>query len=129
MMHKLIIVVLTAVMGFHLGPAQDETINKLEKAISEGNVTQLMEQLDQQTEVVTPYADGVYSKNQAAQLLKTFFAKHPCESFAIGHRGNSAGGAIFVIGTYTSRAEEYRVNIFLQQKGRQFLIQGISFEN
>lgn len=109
--------------------AQEEDVQKLVEAMKDNNVEILTSMFDQSIEVVTPYADGVYSQKQAAQVLKSFFSKHPCSSFELGHTGNSSGGSKFVIATYVSGSNTYRLSVFLKKAGEGYLIQGLSFED
>lgn len=109
--------------------AQDEVVDRIAKAIEKNSVSQLSSMFDHSIEVVTPYADGVYSQNQASQVLKAFFSKHPCDRFVLDHMGNSSAGAKFVIASYFSGKNEYRVSVFLKKDESSYLIQGLSFED
>ncbi len=109
--------------------AQEELVDEIAKSIKSNSVEALTNMFDQSVEVVTPYADGVYSQKQAAQVLKAFFSKHPCDEFKLGHTGNSSGGSKFVIASYISGDKEYRVSLFLKTSGKGYLIQGLSFED
>ena len=108
--------------------AQSTSIDKITEGIRNGSVSQLSPYFDSSLEIVTPDSDGVYSQNQAGQVLKTFFLKYPCKGFEISHTGNSAGGSKFLIGSYQSNSVTFRVSVFLKKSGENFLIQELTFE-
>ncbi|MFY0644765.1 MAG: DUF4783 domain-containing protein [Bacteroidia bacterium] len=108
---------------------QDAVVKQIEAALLSGDVSKISTYFDSSIEVVTPDTDGVYSQNQASQVLKSFFNQYPCSSYTVGHTGNSAGGSKFIIGSYTSKGQTFRVSIFLKKVGENYLIQGLSFED
>ena len=108
---------------------QEAVVKQIESALLHGDVSKISTYFDSSIEVVTPDTDGVYSQNQASQVLKSFFNQYPCESYEVGHTGNSAGGSKFIIGSYVSNGETFRVSIFLKIVGENYLIQGLSFED
>ena len=108
--------------------AQDASIEEIKKDIRGGKADALSAFFDHSLEIVTPETDGVYSQNQAIQVLKTFFNKYPCSSLDINHTGNSTGGAKFLIGTYESNGTTFRLSVFLKKVNQNFVIQQLSFE-
>ena len=58
-----------------------------------------------------------YSKTQAQFVLEDFFAKNSPKSFTKNHEGNSAGGMMYVIGTYSSSTGNFRVYSLLKPDG------------
>jgi hypothetical protein len=73
-------------------------------------------------------SDGVYSKTQAEMVLKNFFVKYPCNSFAISHRGQSGGNNSFAIGAYKSGTNNFRVTIYVKEMSGKSLIHELKFE-
>lgn len=108
--------------------AQADLSSEIQAAIKSGDVQKISSYFQGSVEIITPDSDGVYSQKQAQQVLKTFFRKYPCSKMEISHTGNSAGGAKFMIGTYTSDGTSLRISIFLKKAGQKFLIQGLTFE-
>ncbi|MBR9859229.1 DUF4783 domain-containing protein [bacterium] len=108
--------------------AQSSISDKLGGLIQAGDEHGLRSYFDQSVEIITPENDGVYSQNQAEQVLKSFFNKYPCNDFKVDHLGSSAGGSQFVIGTYNSGSKSFRTSIFLKQVDQKFLIQELTFE-
>ena len=128
-MARTLIFLFTITFGIGGLMAQEADMDRLVKAMENNSVEELTAMFDHSIEMVTPYAEGVYSQKQAAQVLKSFFSKHPCTSFALDHTGNSSGGSKFVIASYQSGGANYRVSIFLKKEGDGYLIQGLSFED
>jgi hypothetical protein len=60
--------------------------------------------------------------------MKNFFAKSAPVSFSVNQKGNSAGGAQFLIGTYKTKTETLNVYILLKPVNNQLLIQQMRFE-
>lgn len=108
--------------------AKEASIDKITASIRSGDVVELSQYFDESLEIITPESDGVYSQNQAVQVLKTFFQKYPCSSFDLSHTGNSAGGSKFLIASYVSGNNTFRVSVFLKKEGENFLIQELTFE-
>lgn len=104
------------------------SIEEIKSGINTAQVDVLSAHFDESLEIITPDSDGVYSQNQAKQVLKAFFKKYPSSGFSVNHTGNSAGGSKFLVGTYQSGNNSFRVSVFLKKVGNDFLIQELSFE-
>ncbi|MFZ4546980.1 MAG: DUF4783 domain-containing protein [Bacteroidales bacterium] len=97
-------------------------------AIKAGNSKDLAVYFGSTVEIILPGSDGAFSKAQAEMIMKNFFAKTPPISFTVNQKGNSAGGAQFIIGTYKSKAETLNVYILMKPVSNQLMIQQIHFE-
>jgi len=97
-------------------------------AIKTGNAKDLAKNFSQTVEIRIPGSDGAFSKAQAEMILKDFFAKSPPISFVVNQKGNSAGGAQFIIGTYKNKAQSLNVYILLKPNANQMQIQQLHFE-
>jgi hypothetical protein len=97
-------------------------------AIKAGNSKELAQYFGPTVEIILPGVDGGFSKAQAEMIMKDFFAKSAPVAFAVNQKGNSAGGAQFIIGTYKSKTETLNVYILLKPVSNQLLIQQIHFE-
>ncbi len=109
----------------HEPPGLTENITA---AIKSGNSKELAKYFGPTVEIILPGIEGAFSKAQAEMIMKDFFAKSAPVSFAVNQKGNSTGGAQFIIGTYKSKAELLIVNILLKPVSGQLLIQQIHFE-
>ena len=72
--------------------------------------------------------EEMYSKAQAEQLLKDFFAKNNPVSFSIIHTGISKEGSKYAIGNLaTSNGIIYRTYFYVKQSGNGSYIQELRF--
>ena len=72
--------------------------------------------------------EGVYSKSQAALVLKDFFQKNPGNSFDFFFKGKETNEGTFAIGKYTSKAGEFRVTIHFKNISGAFRIESLAIE-
>jgi hypothetical protein len=105
------------------GPAESITA-----AIKAGNSAELAKYFGPTLEIILPGSEGVFSKAQAEIIMKDFFSKSAPVSFVVNQKGNSAGGAQFIIGTYKSKTESLNVYILLKPVSNQLMIQQLHFE-
>jgi len=103
-------------------------IENITSAIKAGNSKELAKYFGPTMEIILPGSDGTFSKAQAEMIMKDFFAKSAPVSFVVNQKGNSAGGAQFIIGTYKSKNEMLNVYILLKPVSNQLMIQQIHFE-
>ena len=73
--------------------------------------------------------EGNYSRQQASQILKDFFAKHPVKDFRIIHRGEAKDGSKYAIGTLSTNLGSFRVYFLIKKSGDKMLMQQLRFEN
>ena len=55
--------------------------------------------------------NGDYSKIQAEYILKEFFMKYPPVDFYLLHQAGLPGPAVFYVGSYQAKSEQFRVLI------------------
>jgi hypothetical protein len=103
-------------------------VDDITAAIRMGNSKELAKYFAPSLEIILPGSDGTFSKAQAEMIMKDFFAKSASVSFVVNQKGNSAGGAQFIIGTYKSKSEKLNVYILLKPVANQLMIQQIHFE-
>ncbi len=103
-------------------------IEDISAAIRAGNSKDLAKYFGPTLELILPGSDGAFSKAQAEMVMKDFFAKSAPVSFSINQKGNSAGGAQFIIGTYKNKNEKLNVYILLKPVSNQLMIQQMHFE-
>lgn len=73
--------------------------------------------------------EEVFSKAQAEQVLRDFFAKNTPRSFNLIHKGVSKEGAKYAIGTLvTAQGAQYRTYFYIRQSGTGEFIQELRFE-
>lgn len=103
-------------------------VENITAAIKAGNSKELAKYFGPTIEIILPGSDGAFSKAQAEMIIKDFFTKSAPVSFTVNQKGNSAGGAQFIIGTYKSKNELLNVYILLKPVSNQLMIQQMHFE-
>ena len=103
-------------------------VEDITSAIKAGSSKDLAKYFGPTLEIILPGSEGTFSKAQAEMIMKDFFAKSVPVSFVVNQKGNSAGGAQFIIGTYKNKSEKLNVYILLKPVSNQLMIQQIHFE-
>jgi hypothetical protein len=67
----------------------------------------------------------MYSKAQAKQIMQKFFSQNKAVNNQIIHNGTSNTGSKFVVFSYKTDKEEFRITVFLKQIESDFQIQEI----
>lgn len=75
-----------------------------------GSATTVSAYFAQNVDVSLLNKENLYSKSQAEQVLKTFFADHRPSNFVINHEGQSSNAKYF-IGTLTTSNGTFRITI------------------
>lgn len=87
---------------------------KISETIGKGNYLLLSRHFDETIEINLLGQEGIYSKIQAEQILRTFFENHKPVSFEIIHRGER-GHSQYLIGLMNSRYERFRVYLLIRE--------------
>jgi hypothetical protein len=103
-------------------------VESISAAIKAGNSKELAKYFGPTVEIILPGSEGAFSKAQAEMIMKDFFSRSAPTSFVVNQKGNSAGGAQFVIGTYKNKNEILNVYLLLKPVSNQLLIQQMHFE-
>jgi len=103
-------------------------VENITAAIKGGNSKELAKYFGPTVEIILPGSEGAFSKAQAEMIMKDFFARSVPVSFIVNQKGNSAGGAQFIIGTYRNKNEILNVYILLKPVSNQLMIQQMHFE-
>lgn len=111
-----------------LGPGF-EVHDEIGAAIKSGSAESVTKYFAPMVDLTIIDKEGNYSKQQAGQILKDFFAKHPVKDFRILHRGEAKDGSKYAIGTLTSNDGSYRVYFLIKKSGDKMLMQQLRFEN
>ena len=132
-MYKLIISVLfTSIVATHSSEAclpQDNVLtDNIKKAFASGNAKEVSAYFDASLKLAIKEKEGVYSKNQAEQIIKIFMDQNPPVKFEVKHCRDSAKGATFIIGTLSTQKGPYRISILLQKRGDTYLIHNLKIE-
>ena len=110
------------------GLAAADILDSIGSAIGSGNAAAVAQYFDTTVDITIDDKESMYSKSQAQIVVQDFFGKSQVRSFAINHRGSSAGGKQFGIGTLSTASGQYRVYYLVMQKNGTHLIQEMRFE-
>lgn len=108
--------------------ARADVFDDVAAAIKTANAAKVATYFAPNVELRVGDKSGNYSKSQAEVVLKDFFDKNPVRNFKLIHRGSSAQGAQYAIGTYEAAQGVYRVYIYLKNTNGSSVIQELSFE-
>jgi len=88
-----------------------------------GNAEELSKFFHSNVELIILDKEDVYSRSQAEQIIRKFFAEHKTESFKIIFEGGKENSR-YAIGGLQASAEKYRVYILMKnQDGSPFIHQ------
>jgi hypothetical protein len=105
-----------------------DILDHIGNAIRSGNAAAIAQYFDANVDLTILEKESIYSKQQAQMVIQDFFAKNPVSSFTIIHRGSSAQGSTYGIGTLIAGGQTFRVYYFVKQKNEGYLIQEMRFE-
>lgn len=105
-----------------------DILDNIGAAIRSGNAAAIAQYFDNNVDLTILDKESIYSRQQAQMVIQDFFMKYPVSSFTIIHRGSSAQGSTYGIGTLVAGGQVFRVYYFVKQKNNAFLIQEMRFE-
>ncbi len=105
-----------------------DVLDTIGSTIRSGNAVALSEYFDASVDVTILDKESVYSKAQAQMVVRDFFLKYPITSFSLIHRGTSAEGSQYGIGTMASSGGSFRVYFLVRNKTGVSLIKELRFE-
>ena len=131
-MKKLAVFLLCA-LAMLAGPsasAQEEGYDvfiPIAKYISQGDAVRLSAWFADNLEISVISSTNDSSKNQARQILKSFFDNYTPRSFNITHKASRANMK-YALGTLKAGGETFNVTIFLSCKENSYRIQQLKIE-
>lgn len=111
----------TGIMGFAQVP------NEVILSLKTGDASTLSNYFNENIELVVLDKDDVYSKEQAKQIVASFFSANSPQRFAIIHQGGKEG-ARYAIGNLTTTTGVFRVYFLLKEKGQKAYIHQFRIE-
>lgn len=103
------------------------SFSEILEAIKKGDATEVAKFFDNTVEITLPEKSNSYSKSQAEIVLRDFFNSNSVKDFEIIHKSESAGSQ-YCIGNLKTSNGQYRVTIYMKQKGDKQVLQEIRFE-
>jgi hypothetical protein len=116
------------ISGFTCTAGPEETAAQVSSAIQSANATEVAKYFNAMIDLTLPGYDDTYSKNQAGQILKDFFAQNPVKSFKVTRQGASPDGSHFTIGTLDAGKKAYRVYFIIKTVNGQNLVQQLQVQ-
>ena len=125
-----ILIVLTLIVPFMIQASfMADILDDIGLTIKSGNAKELVKFFDTNVEITLLDEEGTYSKAQAEQVIKDFFAVYEPASFVLVHRGSSGEGSQYGIGSLTTtKGQKFRTYFFVKKLGEKSLIQELRFE-
>jgi len=124
----LLVVLLLAFTSAYTQESDNEPLpSKIVQAVKKGDAAELAPFLNSKVELVLPSKSGIFSKEQAHFILKSFFEDNKVTSFNIIHHGTRQN-ATFAIGQYNCPNENYRMYFLVKKNGEQTIIHQIRIE-
>ena len=103
------------------------TIDDVLKAIRSGNASELAKYFDTRVDISLPGNSDNFSKNQAEMILRDFFANNSVKGFQVKHKGEN-NGSQFCIGVLETKNGNFRMKLYMKQKGNEQVVQEIAFQ-
>lgn len=125
------VLVTAAAVLFCAGASAQESgydvFNPISKYISKGDAEKLSAWFSDNLEVTIFSTTNDSSRNQARQIMKTFFRSYTPRSFEITHKAGRANMK-YALGTLNAGGEMFVVTIFVNYKDQDYRIQHLKIE-
>lgn len=106
--------------------AQD--INGINKAIQLSDAKSVAAHFNDNVDLKIPGTDGVFSKQQAELILKSFFEQGKVTNYELKHQGKSKNDSYYLIGSLQKDNQIYRTYILLKKNGEKHQILEFNIE-
>jgi len=101
---------------------------KIFDAMKVGNAVEIAKHFNSSVELVILDKEDVYSKQQAEQILKSFFEKNKIKNFSLLHQGGKEGAQYAIGNLETVSGKAYRVYFLVKESGGKPLIHQMRIE-
>ena len=104
-----------------------DVFNPIAKYIASGDADKLSAWFSDHLEITIFSSSNDASRNQARQIMRSFFKSYTPRSFEIGHKAGRSNMK-YALGTLNAGGEMFFVTIFVSLKGGGYRIQQIKIE-
>lgn len=104
-----------------------EVFTPISKYFGQGDAEKLSAWFSDNLEITIFSTTNDYSRNQACQVLKSFFKSYTPRSFEIAHKAGRTNMK-YALGTLTAGGEHFMVTIFVGYKDSSYKIQHLKIE-
>ena len=94
-----------------------DNFDDLLQALRNGNAKEIVKNFNANIELTLLDNEGIYSKQQAEQMLRSFSTKYPAKQVNFQHKGASGQGAQYAIANYESSNGKFRAYVFMKDAG------------
>lgn len=131
MLLRIISAVIASALSFGVGlSAQDkgyDVFNPIAKYLAKGDADRLSAWFSDNLEVTIFATSNDASRNQARQIMKSFFKSYTPRSFEVSHKVGRSNMK-YALGTLNAGGEMFLVTIFVNYKDDTYRIQQIKIE-
>jgi hypothetical protein len=127
LMKKLALIVISFCLSLSFATSQT-AVEVISAALKNGDAPALSAYFHATIDLTVIQKQGTYSKSQAEQVVKNFFAENKPSAFTVNHSGTSGEGSKYIIGALVTSTGEYRVYIYFKNLNGEELIQTLRFE-
>lgn len=96
-------------------------------ALKSGSSADLSKYFDDSVELTLPDKSDNYSKAQAQQIVRDFFANNGVKGFELKHKGDGPTGH-YCVGTLQTNSGNFRTNVFMKVKNNKEVVKEIRFQ-
>lgn len=109
-----------------MNPLQTINYTELETAVQKMDANKIVACGTDKILVSINNKESIYSKSQAAIVLKDFFTKKPVNTFKITVKPQPKGNVAFVAGEYTSGSSKFRISFQYKLDNEQYKIDKVT---
>ncbi len=109
--------------------AQTDIHASIANDIKTGNITDLSSHFTDNIDISIDDIDAIYSRSQAAMILKKFFNENKVIEFKTEHTGNASQDNQYIIGKLKTDKGNYRVTYFISTTNNKSKIKQFNIES
>jgi len=106
---------------------QEVNIEGVISALKSGSSAELSKYFDESVELTLPDKSDNFSKAQAQQIVRDFFANNGVKGFELKHKGDGPTGH-YCVGTLQTNSGNFRTNVFMKVKNNKEVVKEIRFQ-
>ena len=118
----LILVLSTSAQGQAFKGEPEDLIDSIMVCLESHNANKIVKHLNDPIDLKINKKKGIYSHSQAKILISDFFRDYPVSSLSKNHTEQSGTNEVFIIGTYKSSGQSFRIYFLLKKNGEGYKI-------
>lgn len=106
------------------------TVQLFKSSVSSRNTEFLSEILDNNIDITYNNVHSTYAKSQALMIINDFYSKNKPSVFRLSYKGSYPNiEDQYVIGTISSATSDFKVYMYIKNRGGKFVIQELKIVN